>query len=92
MNTQGQVTIPEELREALGDEGCVEFEASVDAASRELTLNHVGSIPDEDAWAFTAEHRAALERARADVRAGRVRTLTLKSSKRLPQSDLNEFA
>ena len=42
---------------------------------RQRHLRPVVVIPRDDAWAYAAEHLAAVARARSDIREGRVRQL-----------------
>jgi bifunctional DNA-binding transcriptional regulator/antitoxin component of YhaV-PrlF toxin-antitoxin module len=74
MNASGRVTIPASTRAALGIAGETEFEADVE--NNALILRRVLVLREEDAWAYTSEHRELLERAHADSREGRVRKLT----------------
>ena len=74
MNATGRVTIPAGLRQELGVEGEGDFAIEVENGA--VVLRPVLVLPREDAWAYTAEHRALLHRAHADSREGRVRELS----------------
>lgn len=68
-NKEGRVTIPAEARMALHIEG--EMHWTVEIVDGALILRPAVVIPRDDAWAYTPEHAAMVERARADGRAGR---------------------
>ncbi len=70
MNAQGRVTLPVEARRALRLEAGADFE--VEVVDGKLVLTPAVLAPREDAWAYTPEHLAQVERARADVREGQV--------------------
>lgn len=72
----GRLTLPIESRRALGIVGETELEVEVDAERDVVMLRPVIVLRREDAWAYTPEHRALLQRAHADSQEGRVRTLT----------------
>jgi bifunctional DNA-binding transcriptional regulator/antitoxin component of YhaV-PrlF toxin-antitoxin module len=74
MNSQGRLTVPAAVREALHVEGPTQFELEV--TENALILRPAIVIPREDAWAYTPEHLALLARARQDVAEGKVRQLT----------------
>jgi AbrB family looped-hinge helix DNA binding protein len=74
MNAAGIVTIPAEIRSHLGMEGAGQFE--LELIEDALVLRPTTGTLDEDAWAYTPEHRDLLERAHRDSRAGRVQRLT----------------
>jgi bifunctional DNA-binding transcriptional regulator/antitoxin component of YhaV-PrlF toxin-antitoxin module len=74
MNAAGRLTIPAATRAELGVAGETEFEADVEEDA--LVLRRVVVLRQEDAWAYTPEHRALLARAHADSREGRVHKLT----------------
>lgn len=76
MSPNGRLTLPSEARRALGLDGATEFEVEVDAENDVLVLRPALLLRREDAWAYTAEHRALLARAHADSREGRVRRMT----------------
>ena len=75
VNGEGRLTLPIESRRALGIVGGTELEVEVDADRDVLLLRPVIVVRREDAWAYTPEHRAQLDRAHEDYREGRVRTL-----------------
>lgn len=79
----GRLTLPADVRRAIGLEGDSEVEVEVDAAGEAIVLRPVVVLRREDAWAYTPEHRALLTRAHADSREGRVQ--------RLRESDLTTF-
>ncbi len=74
MNAHGRITLPSAARKQLGITGESQFEVEVDSGA--IVLKPVVILPQEDAWAYTPEHRQLLERAHEDSRTGRVRTLT----------------
>jgi AbrB family looped-hinge helix DNA binding protein len=83
MNDQGRMTLPAEVRKELGLTGSANFEVEVDDDGQRLVLRPVVTIPREDAWAYSAEHRAILKHALEDSAAGRVRRVTEKELRRL---------
>jgi bifunctional DNA-binding transcriptional regulator/antitoxin component of YhaV-PrlF toxin-antitoxin module len=72
MDKTGNMRIPDDARKALGlDEGGqVDVEVKHGPDGTAVVIRH--HIPDEDAWAYTEENREAVRRARADIAAGRV--------------------
>ncbi len=68
MNAQGRLTVPAEARKALHIEGDTPFE--IEVTEHEIILRPALVIPREDAWAYTPEHIARVERALAEGRAG----------------------
>ncbi len=68
-NKEGRLTIPAEARAALRIEG--ETHWTVEIVEGALILRPAVVVPREDAWAYTPEHTAKIERAREDARAGR---------------------
>ena len=72
MTTRGHLTIPAEVCEELGVQGATLFEIEVRDGA--LVLRPSEQIPEEDLWAYRPEHLRQVERARADVRAGLVRS------------------
>jgi bifunctional DNA-binding transcriptional regulator/antitoxin component of YhaV-PrlF toxin-antitoxin module len=75
VNDQGRLTLPIESRRALGITGETEMQVEVDAERDVLLLRPIIVLRREDAWAYTPEHRSLLDRAHADSREGRVRSL-----------------
>jgi len=76
MSPNGRLTLPSDARRALGIDGETDFEVEVDVEKDELILRPVLALRREDAWAYTAEHRARLAQAHADAREGRVRRMS----------------
>jgi bifunctional DNA-binding transcriptional regulator/antitoxin component of YhaV-PrlF toxin-antitoxin module len=76
MSPNGRLTLPSDARRALGIDGETDFEVEVDVEKDELILRPVLALRREDAWAYTAEHRARLAQAHADVREGRFRQMS----------------
>ncbi|MGI8912604.1 MAG: AbrB/MazE/SpoVT family DNA-binding domain-containing protein [Chloroflexota bacterium] len=74
MNARGSLTIPMEVRTRLGIEGAGQFE--LELAEDAIVLRPTAAQPDDDAWAYTPDHRALLERAHRDSREGRVHHLS----------------
>lgn len=72
----GRLTVPREARRALGLEPDAEFDVEVDEEQDALVLRPATMLRREDAWAYTAEHRALLDRAHADSRDWRLRSMT----------------
>lgn len=68
-NREGRITIPAEVRAALRIEG--EAHWTVEVVEGTVLLRPAIVVPREDAWAYTPEHAAKIERAREDARAGR---------------------
>jgi AbrB family looped-hinge helix DNA binding protein len=61
MTDRGRITLPANVRKELRIEGETPFE--LETSGEEITLRPAVVIPREDAWAYTPEHRAAIERA-----------------------------
>ena len=74
MSPNGRLTLPAEVRQRLGLEGETEFDVELTERGS-VTLRPVVVIPRDDAWAYAAEHLAAVARALSDIREGRVRQL-----------------
>lgn len=70
INAQGRVTIPAGVRRKLGLGEGDRLEVAV--AEDRITLRPARIVPAEDAWAYTAESVRSIQRALADIRAGRV--------------------
>jgi hypothetical protein len=68
-NKDGRLTIPAEVRAILHIEG--EAHWTVEVANGAVVLRPAIVVPREDAWAYTAEHRAKVDRAHRDAQAGR---------------------
>ncbi len=62
MTDRGRITLPANVRKELNLEGETPFE--LETTGEQITLRPAVVIPREDAWAYTPEHRAAIERAR----------------------------
>ncbi len=73
MSKSGRLTLPAEARRRLGLHGETELEVEIDEAGDAIILRPTVVVRRGDAWAYTAEHRALLARAREDSQAGRVR-------------------
>jgi AbrB family looped-hinge helix DNA binding protein len=74
MKSDGRITIPAKARAQLGITSETQFEIEVKDSG--LVLRPALVLRREDAWAYTTKHRALLEAAHADSKAGRVKTLT----------------
>jgi bifunctional DNA-binding transcriptional regulator/antitoxin component of YhaV-PrlF toxin-antitoxin module len=85
MNAQGRLTVPADARRELGLEGEAHFEAEVQ--NGELLLRPAVLVPREDAWAYTAEHRALLARAREEAARGHTRKLRERELRELADVD-----
>jgi AbrB family looped-hinge helix DNA binding protein len=70
MDPAGRLTLPAEARRALHLDGEVQF--VVEVGEGEIVLRPAVTIPKEDAWAHSVEHRELLAQALQDVRAGRI--------------------
>jgi antitoxin PrlF len=70
IRSKGQITIPRQIRQALGvDEGDqVEFDVTPDGI---VTLRGMKMIPADQAWFWTPEWQAGEREADADIAAGR---------------------
>lgn len=79
----GRLTLPAEVRRAVGLEGEAELEVEVDERRDAIILRPAVVLRREDAWAYTAEHRELLASAHADSREGRVRELSEAELKKL---------
>jgi AbrB family looped-hinge helix DNA binding protein len=62
MTDRGRITLPASVRKELNIEGETPFE--LETTGEQITLRPAIIIPREDAWAYTPEHRALIERAR----------------------------
>jgi bifunctional DNA-binding transcriptional regulator/antitoxin component of YhaV-PrlF toxin-antitoxin module len=85
MSAGGRLTLPAEAREELGIKGETQFQVEVIPGG--LVLREAITVPSEDAWAYTPEYRAQVERSRRDHAEGRVRTLSVKELERLAGVD-----
>jgi AbrB family looped-hinge helix DNA binding protein len=74
MNPAGRITIPASTRRALNLAAEAELEATVEDGA--LVLRPVLVLRQEDAWAYTPQHRELLRRAHDDSREGRYREMT----------------
>lgn len=74
MNEQGRLTLPAQIRRALGLRDGSQLEVKVADGVIELRPSVV--IPEEDRWAYTPEALASLKRALAHIEAGRVFEMT----------------
>lgn len=74
VDSEGRLTLPDSARQALNIEGAALLE--LQAADGALALRPVDSIPEEDAWLYTPEHIARIERSLQDYREGRVMQLS----------------
>ena len=70
------MTLPAPIRHALGLEGESELTVEIDTDQDAIILRPTVVLRREDAWVYTPEHRALLERAHGDSRAGRVHNLS----------------
>ena len=74
VNEQGRVTLPAEIRRRLGIRAGSQLEVKVEENA--IRLRPATVIPEEDRWAYTPEAIASLKRGLADLKAGRVYSLT----------------
>jgi len=70
VNDQGRLTLPADIRRRLGIGTGSQLEIKV--VDNSISLSRATVIPEEDRWAYTPEALASLQRALADVKAGRV--------------------
>jgi len=73
-NEQGRLTIPAQAREVLRVSGKTHWQ--VEVTDEGLLLRPAVLIPREDAWAYTPEHLALIEQARAEARAEETKQLS----------------
>src|SRR2546428_14145761 len=74
VNQQGRVPLPAAIRRRLGIGTGSQLEVKV--VDNSISLRRATVIPEEDRWAYTPEALASLQRALADVKAGRVYEVT----------------
>ncbi|MGH3545495.1 MAG: hypothetical protein ACRDPW_06175 [Mycobacteriales bacterium] len=74
--TDGRLTLPVDIRRALGVSSDQSFEIETAPDQDALVLRPAAVLRREDAWAYTSEHRELLVRAHADSAEGRVHRLT----------------
>lgn len=70
VNKQGRITLPSDVRRALGLRDGSQLEVKM--ANDVIQLRPVVLIPEEDRWAYTPEALASLKRALVKIEAGRV--------------------
>ncbi|HEX5501384.1 MAG TPA: AbrB/MazE/SpoVT family DNA-binding domain-containing protein [Thermomicrobiales bacterium] len=70
MDARGRMTLPVEARRALHLESGTDFE--IEVVDSAIVLTPAVLAPRGDAWAYTPEHRALVDRARDDAREGRI--------------------
>ncbi len=68
IDSKGRVWLPEGLLKELGISGAMT--AEVDASCGVIVIRPVESVPCEDEWAYTPEHRAASASALRQIEAG----------------------
>lgn len=66
MNTRGQLTLPESVREALQVPDGHGLQLELEVVDHSVVLRPAYAIPEEDLWAYTPEHMAKLRRALAE--------------------------
>ena len=74
VNKQGRITLPSDVRRALGLHDGSQLEVKM--ADDVIELRPAVVIPEEDRWAYTPEALASLKRALAHIEAGRVFEMT----------------
>lgn len=84
MNARGNLTIPASVRTRLGIVGAEQFELEV--AEDAIVLRPTAAHADDDAWAYTPDHRDLLERAHRDSLEGRVQQLTEADLERIAEA------
>ena len=75
MSEGGRLTIPAEVRKELGVSGETPFQMEVVDGS--IRLRPAVVVPRDDAWAYTPEYRALVNRSRKETAAGLAKTLSL---------------
>lgn len=73
-NREGRLTIPAEVRAALQVDG--EAHWTVEVVDGAVVLRPAIVVPREDAWAYTTDHLAKVQRAHEDARTGREVTVS----------------
>ena len=68
IDSKGRVWLPEELLKQLGISGSMT--AEVDSSCGVIVIRPVESVPCEDEWAYTPEHRAVAASAWRHIEAG----------------------
>lgn len=63
MDTRGQLTLPETIREALRVENGNGLQLEVEVVDYTIVLRPTAIIPEEDLWAYTPEHIERVKRA-----------------------------
>lgn len=81
MSAGGRLTLPAEAREELRIKGETQF--LVEVIPGGLVLREAITVPSEDAWAYTPEYRALVERSRRDHAEGRSRAVSVEELERL---------
>jgi len=81
MSAGGRLTLPAEAREELGIKGEAQFQVEVIPGG--LVLREAITVPSEDAWAYTSEYRAQVERSRRDHAEGRSRAVSVEELEHL---------
>ncbi len=66
MDARGQLTLPENVREALQVENGNGLQLELEVVDHAVVLRPTLVIPEEDLWAYTPEHMALLKRALAE--------------------------
>jgi AbrB family looped-hinge helix DNA binding protein len=82
MNPDGRITVPAKVRSALGLTGSTRFE--LEMTGNVLVLRPAIEEAEDDAWAYTPEHLARLERSPEQARQGK--------TYRLSEADLERIA
>lgn len=70
IDSKGRAWIPADLLKRLGV--CGPMTADVDEAAGTIVIRPVATVPAEDEWAYTPEHREGVARAKKDYEDGRV--------------------
>ena len=64
MDARGQITLPENVREALQVGNGNGLQLELEVVDRTVVLRPILVIPEEDLWAYTPEHIEQVNRAR----------------------------
>ena len=81
MDAEGHLTLPSEIRRSMEFEGAVQFDLRADNGTLILRASHV--VPDEDAWAYTAEHQQRVAEALREAQEGKMLHLTVADFQRV---------
>lgn len=87
MSRNGRLTLPASIRRRLQLEGEAEFEVEQEEGGDGVILRPVVVMRRSDAWVYTAEDLAGIERGLRDLREGRERQMTEADFRALAEVD-----